>query len=333
MNNNLLIILTATLCTTAHAQFAPPAGQDGSTAIAHNSELFIAWASGCELTVGYQDISNPSLGYTSVGDSNSALGIAGTTGVVSLGDGGQAILTFDIPISNGDGWDFAVFENSFSDTFLELAFVEVSSDGINYFRFPATSYTPESPQVGGFGEIDATKINNLAGKYRALFGTPFDLEELSNEDGLDINAITHIKIIDVVGCVQDEYATHDQYGNKINDPWSTPFASSGFDLDAVGIIHSKTVSVKEDFVSNINIYPNPINQNSQLQFRLTHPQQVRIDIADATGKQLMTLLNTQISSGLQTIPLHQLQLADGLYLISIRSNESYTTQKIIVRND
>ncbi len=321
------------IAIASHAQFAPPAGQEGSTAIAHNSAQFIAWATGCEVTRGYQDISNTSLGYASVGENNSALGIAGQNGVVSLGDGGVAILTFDIPISNGDGWDFAVFENSFSDAFLELAFVEVSSDGINFFRFPATSNTPDSPQIEGFGETDATKINNLAGKYRALFGTPFDLEELANEDGLDINAVTHVKIIDVVGCVQDVYATYDQHGNKINDPWSTPFASSGFDLDAVGVINSNIISVKEDVVSSISIYPNPINQNSQLQFRLQQPEQVRIEIADATGKSIATLLDKHTSSGLQTVSLNQLHLVDGLYLVSIRTNDSCTTQKIIVRND
>ena len=36
-----------------------------------------------------------------------------------VGDGGSAILTFDTPIANGPGFDFAVFENGFSDTFLE----------------------------------------------------------------------------------------------------------------------------------------------------------------------------------------------------------------------
>ena len=35
--------------------------------------------------------------------------------VVSLGRGGSIILTFDPPVENGEGWDFAVFENSFND--------------------------------------------------------------------------------------------------------------------------------------------------------------------------------------------------------------------------
>ena len=45
--------------------------------------------------------------------------------------------------------------------FLELDFVEVSSDGVNYFRFPATSYTDTTVQTGSFGSTDATKINKI----------------------------------------------------------------------------------------------------------------------------------------------------------------------------
>jgi hypothetical protein len=115
---------------------------------------------------------------------------------------GSAILTFQNPISNGTGFDFAIFENSFNDVFLELAFVEVSSDGVNYIRFPATSNTQTTTQIGPFDNTgDATKLNNLSGKYRAQYGTPFDLQELTGNPLLNINAITHIKIIDVVGSI------------------------------------------------------------------------------------------------------------------------------------
>ncbi|MFN6048554.1 MAG: T9SS C-terminal target domain-containing protein, partial [Bacteroidota bacterium] len=62
-----------------------------------------------------------------MGTAAGAEGPAASNGVVSLGDGGIATLTFDPPITNGDGFDFAVFENTFLDTFLELAFVEVST--------------------------------------------------------------------------------------------------------------------------------------------------------------------------------------------------------------
>jgi len=135
--------------------YAPAAGQAGSTAIYKDDPSFLAWATGVDLVRGMADISDPTKGYASYGTPEVALGMAGN-GVVSLGDGGVATLTFDAPIANGDGYDFAVFENSFSDTFLELGFVEVSSDGDNFFRFDAVSETQTDTQVGGFGSVDTT---------------------------------------------------------------------------------------------------------------------------------------------------------------------------------
>ena len=253
MKNIIISFFLILICISGFAQFAPPAGQIGTTAIYKDSSAFVGWATGCSITRGFQDISNPALGYASVGDSSMVLGIAGANGVVSLGDGGSAIVTFDNPIKNGPGWDFAIFENSFSDTFLELAFVEVSSNGVNFYRFPATSNTQDTVQVDGFSSVDATKINNLAGKYRASYGTPFDLEELANQPGLNIINVTHVKIIDAVGCIQNAYARYDQNGHKINDPWNTPFASSGFDLDAVGVIHQANTSVS-DYPAGISMF-------------------------------------------------------------------------------
>lgn len=317
-----------------NAQFAPPAGQPGSTAIAHDSPLFVAWASGCTITRGYQDISNPNLGYANYGESTAALGVAGDGSLVSLGDGGSAILTFDSPITNAEGWDFAVFENGMSDDFLEFAFVEVSSDGINFFRFPATSNTQDTIQTSGFGSTDATKVNNLAGKYRALYGTPFDLEELEAIDGLDINAITHIKIIDVVGCIQEQYATHDQYGHIINDPWSTPFPSSGFDLDAVGVIHTLTSSMpNEHMISSVRIAPNPIKNNAQFSYYLRQPARVKLEIRNTLGSLCMIVSEQSEPAGYHMINLGNLLLPSGLYFFNIQTETYRHSEKFLIEND
>ncbi len=219
--------------------YAPPAGQAGSTAIYKDDPSFVCWASGCDVVRGPMDISNPSNGYASYGSADKALGkaVGDSYDVVSLGDGGYATLTFGAPIYDGPGYDFAVFENSFSDTYLELAFVEVSSNGTDFFRFPAVSLTQTDTQVGGFGSLDATNIHNLAGKYRQGYGTPFDLSDLAGTDGLDINDVRYVRVVDVVGCIQDAYCTYDSQGHKINDPYPTVFESGGFDLDAVGVVH------------------------------------------------------------------------------------------------
>lgn len=124
MKQPFIVCVLLSLCFSSHqslAQFSPPEGQVGSTALYKDSSVFVAWANSCSVIRGLQDISNSTLGYTNVGDSSFAIGMAGVNGVVSLGDGGSAVLQFNSPITDEAGADFAVFENSFDGQFLELA--------------------------------------------------------------------------------------------------------------------------------------------------------------------------------------------------------------------
>lgn len=294
--------------------FPPPAGQPGSTAIHKDSSVFVGWATTCEVVRGYQNIEDPVSGYASFGHDTIATGPASgsTTSVVSLGDGGTATLTFTTPIVNGTGPDFAVFENGLSDTFLELGFVEVSSDGENFVRFPAISEIQTTTQIGGFGSVDCRYIHNFAGKYRVGYGTPFDLEDLADSTGIDINAVTHVRIVDVIGSIDPAYATYDSQGTIVNNLHPTPFESSGFDLDAVGVIHSGTVSLDgKEYV--MAVYPNPAkgSLNVQTQYEGAY------SIAALTGE--------IIAEGLLTNGINQLDinnLKPGLYLIQTASGNT-----------
>lgn len=243
-----LITAIALLAISAstRAGFDPQVGIDGSKGISKDSPLFQGWASSVvEFERGYQDIANPAGAYASAGSADAALGSPDGSGIVSLGDGGWITLGFDAPIADGAGADFAVFENGFRSgaaslglAFLELGFVEVSTDGVNFFRFDATSLTPTATQVGGFGPLDARNLNNLAGKYIAGYGTGFDLAELAGVSPLlDVMNVNFVRIIDVVGSINPLYGSYDSLGNLVNDPYSTPFASSGFDLAGVGVIN------------------------------------------------------------------------------------------------
>lgn len=257
MNWARLAVVVAIACAFAGAAqagpYAPAAGVTGSTAIAASSPALRGWATGVvELSRGYQEIDEPSLGRTTFGSGANALGPANaspanTFPVVSLGDGGWITLSFSIPIANGAGFDFAVFENALNDSFLELAFVEVSTNGVDFVRFPSISLTPADVQINGdnegqtFGGVDPTNLDNLAGKYRAGFGTPFDLSSLIGRPGVakvDLNNIRYVRVVDVVGSIDPRYATRDSADQIINDPWATPYDVGGFDLDAVGILNT-----------------------------------------------------------------------------------------------
>ena len=316
------IILFSLLLVSAKAQFAPAAGYPGSTAISKDSSAFVEWATGCSIQRGYKDIAVQDSGYATVGDTSSALGKAGLNGVVSLGDSGIATLTFQKPIFNGTGFDFAVFENGFYTTsplaFLEFAFVEVSSDGINFFRFPATSNIQDTAQVPMTG-VDCSLVNNLAGKYVFGYGTPFDLDELKNEAGLDVNNITHVRLIDAVGSVNPQYATRDQNGHKINDPYPTPFASSGFDLDAVGVINAVglTSVVEQLAVSSrqLAIFPNPVISGSVVTLNMDDELVgKKLTVYEPTGKVVR-----QFCISTSDFRLPTSDFSKGFYFLSINS--------------
>lgn len=250
----LAVLILASTNPDARADFDPQAGQPGSLAIPNTSPLFQEWASSVVSIIrGPQDITNPNSPLTSAGTPSNALGVAdgSSSHIVSLGDGGSITLGFATPIANGTGADFAVFENGFLSgstglAFLELAFVDVSSDGLHFFRFPSVSLTQTTTQVGGFGPLDATKLHDLAGKYVAGFGTGFDLSELAGVSPLlDVNHVIDVRITDVVGSIDPRFGTRDSLGDLINDPFTTPFASGGFDLNGVGVINMAPSAVPE----------------------------------------------------------------------------------------
>jgi len=208
------------------------AGQPDSTALHMDDDAFVGWAVSTEdYIVGTnvsEDWQTPDL----------ALGQAvGSSGdIVCLGDDGSIELVFSPTIRNGEGWDFAVFENSFNDTFLEIGYVEVSSDGENFIRFD-NAYLGTTP-VAGFGAHDTSLIGFFGGKYRQGYGNPFDLQALANKqeviDGIiDLNNISHVRIVDIIG----DGLSVDSFGQPIYDPHPTS-GSAGFDLDAVGVINS-----------------------------------------------------------------------------------------------
>ena len=232
---------------------APAAGQPGSTAVHMASNAIVAWADGY-LDMHY-GVAVDEIWMTPGKALGPAQGVAEE--IVCLGRGGQITLTFPNGIGDGIGADFAVFENGVTDGFLELAHVEVSSDGTNFVRFPDYSYTEDLVET--YGTLNTRLVYGLASKYRLGYGTPFDLNELriaynaqlgGNTDFsstfataltngfplLDLNQITHVRLVDVVG----DGSALDARGEVIYDPYAT-WGSAGFDLDAIGVLNESFV--------------------------------------------------------------------------------------------
>jgi hypothetical protein len=257
---------------------------------ANLNPMFRGWATGFKDYFPSDDDLTDYYGFYDFNDPCRALGPA--TGnvydVVSLGDldageiadgcaPGQITLLFGNPsipndpnhIRNVNGYDFVVFENAFLSTytgggsvsgemFAELGYVEVSSDGVNFVRFPSVSLTAGS--VGNYGTIEISNVFNLVGKHPnangVCTGTPFDLSEIAGEPNVvsglvDINNISYVRIVDIPGSGNfyddaieyvdpvtwpdwDYYST----SHQIYDAWPT-LNPGGVDLEAIGVLHSQ----------------------------------------------------------------------------------------------
>ena len=177
---------------------------------------------------------------------------SGSYDVLTLGIGGSVVLGFDVEICNLPGADFIVFENPFfalgtTKVFAELAYVEVSTDGKTFARFPSRFNDPSNGS-GPFGTLQIGSVKNLAGMVPVLAnsitrpqidprnpclagGDAFDLEDLKNHPyvksgKVNLMRIRYIKIIDVISG-KDK----DSRGRIIYDP------GNGADIDAVAVIN------------------------------------------------------------------------------------------------
>lgn len=250
------------VCGLAAGPFVPGSTDEPHEAVDMHSTEISGWADSVE---SYQP--GPEVD-SAFADSAKALGnaVGDAFDIVSLGRGGSITLSFSTPFSNGAGWDFAVFENSINDSFLELAFCEVSSDGISFIRFPNISLTTEP--VSAFGSIQADNISGFAGKYRQGKGTPFDLETLKDfpqvwDGSVDLSSIRFVRLVDVLGDGSisdnrtDAWISRFGESSPLYDPYPT-VESAGFDLDAVAIRFPDTGSQPartedEDSVSDSSV--------------------------------------------------------------------------------
>lgn len=179
---------------------------------------------------------------------------AGSLDVLSLGQGGNVLLGFGVTIADGPGEDLTVFENPFYfpigtfSAFSEAAFVEVSTNGVDFARFPSSYVGPPAPQ-SAFGSLPAGTFSNLAGGLPVLANTAiglgdafdptvsggeaFDLADLCGDPlvasgVVDLTAIHFVRLVDVVAGVDA-----DSTGQLIYDNGGLGSA----DIDAVAVLH------------------------------------------------------------------------------------------------
>ncbi|MFK7833947.1 MAG: PQQ-dependent sugar dehydrogenase [Winogradskyella sp.] len=91
-----------------------------------------------------------------------------------------------------------------------------------------------------------------------------------------------------------------------------------------------TLSLDDDVISSISIYPNPAKNQVNINFGpfSTSDQAIEIDIHDLQGKKVMSVSRNQ--DNIQTI--NTSQLAGGIYILNVNSNNgSQGTHKLVIQ--
>lgn len=236
----------------------------------------------------------------------------GSVHVHSQGIGGHSVLGFAVTITDGPGADFLVAENPFfaslGRSFAEMVFVEVSTNGTDFARFPSAWYGPDA-EPGPFGTVLVGSYSGLAGATPVhahpanpgvdpqdvveAGGEAFDLADLVNDPlvrngRVQLNAIHYVKLVDVVSGVD-----RDARGRLLRDP-----GNGSADVDAVTVIHH---------VGNVAA------DGPRVDLRVPADGNIELTIADADG--LGDLDPASLRASLFGAPIQPLDLFGILTLV------------------
>lgn len=117
--------------------------------------------------------------------------------------------------------------------------------------------------------------------------------------------------------------------------WSTAIASSNFSL--IGSFWPTFPSSIEDNSENspssyqlFQNYPNPFNPTTNIEFRIAEPGIVSLKVFDLLGREVATLSNSEMDSGIHKFEFDASKLPSGIYFYKLNFGEFNETKKMVL---
>lgn len=155
-----------------------------------------------------------------------------------------------------------------------------------------------------------------------------------NVDPLFIDDSCHID--ETSECIEAGITSFEINGDTYNCP--------DFDIDGqmrplngtadIGADEVLITGISQPFAKSKNpvfmeIYPNPVSENSMLEFTISQSGPVSIELFDNMGKHLKTIISQDFSSGTYQINLNSSDLIEGVYFYELSTDFGSQTVKII----
>ncbi len=77
-------------------------------------------------------------------------------------------------------------------------------------------------------------------------------------------------------------------------------------------------------------YPNPFNPTTMIQFSIAKPSKVQLKIYNSIGREIMTLVDNQLNTGVHTVNFNAANLPTGVYFYRLITNEYSSTKKMLL---
>ena len=146
--------------------------------------------------------------------------------------------------------------------------------------------------------------------------------------------------------VYDSLVTHNAYAKFISmEGVGHDFWIPEFNIEMMNGIHyidsiMDIITTNEDKAENefnINIYPNPFNDELNIDYKLTNSSEVNLQIYDLTGNLISDLFNGKHLPGSYNITWNTIDnngntVQPGIYFCRFQSESNYTVRKIILMN-
>jgi|GEM_PF-2302960 len=118
--------------------------------------------------------------------------------------------------------------------------------------------------------------------------------------------------------------------NALNDPW--------FEIPVMLVMQQSVLTgigddprVAEDFVLGQN-YPNPFNPTTTIRYAINTPAKVTLNLFDALGRKVQTLVSGQIPIGSYSVKLDATNLESGIYFYRLQAgNQSFTRKMLLIK--
>lgn len=209
--------------------------------------------------------------------------------------------------------DSVLIDNNITDKNISL--IRDSSYGAGSIGGSITFSTPSDESDFEGITILAKNINNGA-LYSYNFG-----KELGNFSVTNIPFGTYELVAQKIGIDNaiSQTVTIDPINNQI----------TGINLNFL-ISEVEEDKIFPDYIELYQNYPNPFNPTTKISFYLADASSIKLKVINILGETLQILIDEYMSSGNHTVIFDGKNLASGIYLIVLESNQTIFSKKMIL---